>query len=132
LSLVPISHTEPLPNAEVVDRQNVRPPQLEDKQHLNGPPPDSAASGESIDNLLVGKRADFPRTGHGAIDGLGGNIADGGRLRAREAEGSQVSIRDRLQVFGPRESAAGESRQKPSQNTFSRFAVQLLVGHGPD
>ena len=57
---MPVGHPESLPDTEVVDGQNIRTPQLEDEQHLDGPPPDPAAGAQSVDDLVVGERADLP------------------------------------------------------------------------
>jgi hypothetical protein len=66
------------------------------------------------------------------IERLGGDVAQGRYLGARESEGSQIGIGNPFEVFGPRKTTAGESQQKTPQNRLGRLAMQLLVGHGSD
>src|SRR5437899_11909923 len=45
-------------NAVVPDRPHVEPTQLEDQEHLSGPPSDAAHNREARDDVLVGEPAD--------------------------------------------------------------------------
>src|SRR6266446_6747827 len=47
-----------LANAIVPDRPHVEPPQLEDQEHLRGPPSDTTDDRQAGDELLVGEPAE--------------------------------------------------------------------------
>src|SRR5437899_12968516 len=47
-----------LANAIVPDRPHVEPPQLEDQEHLGGPPSDTTDDRQAGDDLLVGEPAE--------------------------------------------------------------------------
>ena len=78
-----------LAHAVVGDRQHIGPAQAEDEQHLDGPGADAAHFGEALDDVGVGHFADGGVGGHGAVEGAGGQVAEGLDLVAGDAGGAQ-------------------------------------------
>src|SRR5437016_13866022 len=80
-------------NAIVPDRPHVEPPQLEDQEHLGGPPSDTTDDRPAGDELLVGEPAEAMER-DGSIHALRREIPDRGELPAREPRGAKLPGRD--------------------------------------
>src|SRR5262245_38870105 len=111
-------------HAIVSDRPHVEAAQLEDQEHLGGPPSDATDDREACDDLLVAEPADaVERTG--SIQDALGKIADGGDLASREPRGAKLSGRERQDGLG--REASVEQGDKPSMDRTRRGACQLLI-----
>ena len=64
-------------NSEIVHRPDVGPPQLEEQEHLGGPPADSAHRHQARDDLVVAEVVQVVR-GDGPVDELRGEVDDRG------------------------------------------------------
>ncbi len=53
-----------------------------------------------VDDLLVGQAADLGERGDGAVDGFGGEVAEGERFVVREAGGAELFVGGFEEVFG--------------------------------
>src|SRR6266581_8916593 len=71
-----------LPNAEVVDGENVGAAEAEDQKHLDGPGPDAADGNEAFDELFVGQFVGFFERRDDAFDGFLCEIFHGENLCA--------------------------------------------------
>jgi hypothetical protein len=77
---------------EVIDRPHVRPPELEDQEHLGGPAADPAHVRQPRDDRVVGELLD-PVQRHRAVDDLGRQVEQGGRLGGRKPGSAQRRLR---------------------------------------
>src|SRR5713226_4614760 len=59
-----------LPDAEVVDGENVRAAEAEDQKHFDGPGADAADGDQALDEFFVGELLGFLERGNDAYDGL--------------------------------------------------------------
>src|SRR5437899_4254372 len=71
-----------LPDAEVVDGENVRAAETEDEEHLDGPGPDAAHGDQAFDELFVGQFVGFFERRNDAFDCLFSQIFHGLNLCA--------------------------------------------------
>src|SRR6266581_2535310 len=71
-----------LPDAEVVDGENVGAAEPEDQKHLDGPGPDAADGDEAFDELFVGQFVGFFERRDDAFDGFLCEIFHGENLCA--------------------------------------------------
>jgi hypothetical protein len=69
--------------AEVADREYVRPVQVEHQKHVSGPGADALHRGELCDHVLVGQLVQSFEVEGAGVDVLG-ERAQGGRLRSRQ------------------------------------------------
>jgi len=59
---------------------------------VDGPDADAADLGEVLDDGLVGHAADAGQRGDGAVEGFGGEVAQGERLVGGEAGGAELGV----------------------------------------
>src|SRR6266702_1263891 len=74
-----------LPDAEVVDGENVGTAEAEDQEHLDGPGPDAADGNKAFDEFFVGQFVGFFQRRDDAFDGFLSQIFHGENLCAGEA-----------------------------------------------
>ena len=75
-------------DAEVADRQHVRPAEVEDQEHVHGPVAQALDRGQLLDHLLVRQLRDVVEVELAVLDVLG-QVAQVGDLGAREARRAQ-------------------------------------------
>ncbi len=68
---------EAFADAVVVDREDVGAAEAEDEEHLGGPAAYAADLSKVLDDGLVGHAADVFEVGDGAVEGFGGEVAEG-------------------------------------------------------
>ncbi len=113
----------------VGDGEDVGAAEAEDEEHLDGPDADAADLGEAFDNLLVGKAANLGEGGDGAVDGFGGEVAEGFGFGGGEATGAEHIVGSLEQVLGRRVEFA-EGGEQTLEDRGRGFAVELLVDDG--
>ena len=98
---------------------------------------DAADLGEVLDDGFVGHAADAGERGDGAVDGLGGEVAEGERLVGGEAGGAELlvgAVEDVLRAWGgmPRLRAVrrAEGFEQAAVDGGGGLAVELLVDDG--
>src|SRR6266571_7102662 len=80
--LLAVGDRPALPDAEVVDGENVGAAEPEDQKHLDGPGPDAAHGNKAFDELFVGQFVGFFERRDDAFDGLFSQIFHGLNLCA--------------------------------------------------
>ena len=123
---------DPLPEPEVVERQDIEASESEDQQHLDGPPTDAADRHELADELVVAQRFRFVAGRHDAGLRLRRDVADRQDLVARETDASQNCFVDRQNVRRGRKRIRREQRKKAVEDGPGGLSLQLLVGDRPD
>jgi hypothetical protein len=122
-----IGEAESVAHAEVVDRQHVRPAELEHQQHLHRPASNASHLRETLDDRIVVERFERGSIGHDAFVRLLRQVAQRGDLREREAGGAQRLLRCR-QHCGRRWKLAVTYRvDEAREDRVRRDAVQLLM-----
>ena len=89
-----------LADAVITDGQYVRTSQAEDQQHFDGPAADAANSAEAGDDFFIWHAADAGQGGYGAVEGLGGEVAESENFALRDAGGAELYLGGVEQVFG--------------------------------
>jgi len=104
---------EAFADAVVGDGEDVGAAEAEDEEHLDGPAADAAHLGEVVDDVVVGHLADGRQRGDGAVDGLGGEVAEGEHLVLREAGCAELlvgAVEQLLRGGVRRQRAVGDER----------------------
>ena len=127
-----VGQPEAVADAEIVHGQDVRAAELENQEHLNGPASDATRFGEPHDDFLVVQLGDVAGGRDGAVQGLGGDVADGGDLGEREAARADLGVGDAGQIFRAGKPPAGKEFFEAGEDGVGGGAVQLLVGDGLD
>src|SRR5229473_6449630 len=96
-----------LPDAEVVDGENVGAAETEDQKHLDGPGPDAADGNKAFDELLVGQFVGFFERRDDAFDGFLSQIFHGENLCAGEASFAERGLAKLQHFFRRRRAAVG-------------------------
>ena len=136
--------SESLADTVVRNGKDVGPSEAEHEEHFDGPDADAADLGEVFDDLGVGHAADAGERGDGAVDGFGGEVADGEGLVVREAGlaelfvgcGDEVfggGVRGEVQAGGVGVLAGngfGEAGEDSRVDGGGGFAVELLIDDG--
>ena len=120
---------EAFANAVVGDGEDVGAAEAEDEQHLNGPDPDAADLGEAGDDFFVGQTTDGGEGGDGAVDGFGGEVAEGFGFGGGETAGAEAVVGGFEQVFGCGVEFA-EGGEQAFEDGGGSFAVELLIDDG--
>jgi len=120
---------ESFADAVVGNGENVGAAEAEDEEHLDGPRADAADRGEALDDFLVGHAADGGEGGHGAVEGLGGEVAQGFGLARGEAAGAEHVVGSLEQELG-RGVEFAEGGEQAFEDGGSGFAVELLINDG--
>lgn len=66
--------------------------EAEDQEHVHSPGADAADGSEACEDFVVGEFFDFLHSGDDALDGFGGEVAEGGDFLAGETGGAKVFI----------------------------------------
>ena len=126
---------EAFADAVVVDGEDVGAAEAEDEEHLDGPAADAADLGEVLDDGFVGHTADAGEGGDGAVEGLGGEVAEGEGLVVGEAGGAELLVGAVEQVLGG-EVLVGcdrvEGFKQAAVDGGGGLAVELLVDDALD
>lgn len=94
-----------------------------------------------FDDGFVGHTADVFKVGDGAVDGFGGEIAEGEHLVFGEAGGAELFVRAVEYVLGGRMGSGacgferqyrGEGFEETAMNRGGGFAMELLIDDGFD
>jgi len=112
-----------------VHRENVRSPEIENKQHLGGPPFDAFDRGQLVENLLVGHPIAIVQGWDQPGHGLFRNSQDVRRLRAGLSGGTEDLGRHQENVRRGRKIFVAENRLEAREDRSRRGAAQLLVDH---
>src|SRR5436190_3976205 len=121
---------ESFADGQVVNREDVRPAQVEDQKHFDRPAPDTFDFGEARQDFGVGECVYFGEFWNGAGEQAGSEIANVSGLWAREpdaAQGFGISTKD-FACGG--EVAIREQRAEAAEDGFGRTAAELLIGDG--
>jgi len=126
---------EAFADAVVAGGEDVGAAEAEDQEHLDGPLSDSADLCEVVDDDVVGH---LPNTGEGgdsAVEGFGGEVAEGEGLVGGEAGGAEFGGRDVEDLLwsgvdGGERGHGLEARDEPSVDGGGSFAVELLIDDG--
>src|SRR5580658_881463 len=87
-----IGERKALAHAIVGDRKDVGAAEPEDEKHLDGPAADAAHLREVLDDVFVGHFLDGGERGHGSVERLGGEIAQGEHFVLREAGRAELLV----------------------------------------
>jgi len=129
-SALPIRDFEPPPDAQVVDGQNVRSPQIENQQHLDRPAADALDAGQPFNKFGIGQPVAFSERWHHPVDGFLRKVADVVRLGARQPSGSEP-VNIQLNDLGWRwERFPVEQGPEPFQDCPRGRTAELLVDDG--
>ena len=132
---------EAFADSVVVYGKDVGAAEAEDEEHLDGPAADASDLGEMFDDGFVGHATDVFEIGDGAVDGLGGEIAEGEHLVFGEAGGAELFVGafEELLRGGVGSGACGfechggrEGFNHAAVDGGGGFAVELLVDDGFD
>jgi hypothetical protein len=83
---------EAFADAVVTGGQDVGATETEDEHHLDGPLADATNLGEVLDDGFVGHFADARKSGDGAVEGFGGEVAECEGLVGGEAGGAELLV----------------------------------------
>ena len=97
---LPKGEGEAFADAVVVGGQDVWAAEAEHEEHLHGPFADAADLGEVLDDVGVRHAADAGEGGDGAVEGFGGEVADGEGLVVGEAGGAELLVGGVEEVLG--------------------------------
>jgi len=122
-----VGEAKAVAHAEVVDRQHVRTPELEDQQHLDGPASDAAHLRQALDDFAVAERHERRAVRHDAVFGLCREILQARDLRERQAHGAQFVIGPRDDSRRQRKLAVAAQRDEAPEDALGGDAVQLLM-----
>ena len=117
-------------NTEVVDRQHIQPAEREDQQHLDRPASDTVNLYKTQDQFFVVKAPRLRAGRDNSLACLGGDVAYGLDLVARETDRAQSRkmCRQHLVRFG--ESLARIECDEAAEYRLGGVAVELLVRDG--
>ncbi len=131
---------EAFADAVVVGGEDVGSAEAEDEKHLHGPLADAADLREVRDDVGVGHAADAGEGGDGAVEGFGGEVADGEGLVVGQAGGAELlvgGVEEMLgggvgEPFGEVVGVVGgaEGAEELAVNGGGGFAVELLIDDG--
>ncbi len=114
-------------DTEVVDRQHIQPAERENQQHLNRPASDTVNLDEAENQFFV-VEAPCPRAGRdNSFTRLGGDVADGRDLVARETDRAQARKMRRQHLVRFGEALVRIERDEATKDGFGGAAVELLV-----
>jgi hypothetical protein len=117
-------------DAVVVDGEDVRATEAEDEEHLDGPAADATDLNEVLDDGFVGHATDTGEGGYGAVEGFGGQVAEGEGLVVGEAGGTELFVGAIEKVLGGEVFVGGggvEAFEQAAVNGCCCFAVKLLI-----
>ncbi len=83
---------EAFADAVVAGGEDVGAAEAEHEHHVDGPDADAADLGEVVDDVGVGHAADAGERGDGAVEGFGGEVAEGEGLVVGEAGGAELLV----------------------------------------
>ncbi len=125
----PIGGTKSIPDAKIVDRQNIRTSQLENEQHFHAPTSDAATLGQTLDNFVVRQLAEHAPLWNHSIDGPSGDIVDGSDFSSRKTCRPQRCLRKPQDILWTRKPAFGNQGNESSKDGVCGFPMKLLVGN---
>ena len=118
----------------VAGGEDVRSPEAEDEHHFDGPLADAADLGKVLDDRVVCHAADTGEGWDGAVEGLGGEIAEGEGLVVGKTGGTQLgggAVEEMLRRGVNAEAAKGfEARDHACVDGGGGLAVELLIDDG--
>jgi len=121
---------EAFADAVVVDGKDVGAAKAGDEQHLDGPAADAPNLCQVLDDGFIGHAADTGESGHGAVDGFCGEVAEGEGLVVREAGSAKLLVGAVEELLGCEVLVGGEgveAFEQPAMNGGGGLAVDLLV-----
>jgi hypothetical protein len=126
---------EAFADAVVAGGEDVRASQSKDEEHFDGPLANAADLGEVVDDGFIGHAADAGQGGYGAVEGFGGEVAEGEGLVGGEAGGAELGRGDVEDLLGGGvdrgERGHGlEAGDEAGVDGGGGFAVELLVDDG--
>ena len=122
---------EAFADAVVVDGEDVGAAKAEDEEHLDGPFSDAPDLRQVFDDGFVGHTTDVGEGGDGAVDGFGGEVAEGEGFVVREAGLAELLVGavEEMLCGGVDADAADVMKafEQAAMNGGGGFAVELLI-----
>jgi hypothetical protein len=122
-------------DAVVVDGEDVGAAETEDEEHLDGPFSDAPYLRKVRHDGFVGHAANLSEGGDGAVEGLGGEVAEGEAFVMGEAGGAELLVGAVEEVLGGEVLVAGdgvEAFEETAVDGGCGLAVELLVDDALD
>lgn len=126
--------SEAFADGVVVHGEDVGAAEAEDEEHLDGPSSHAPDLRQVRHDVVVGHAADAGEGGDGAVEGFGGEVAEGEGLVAGEAGGAELLVGTIEEVLGGGVAANAadgvEAFKEAAVNGGGSLAVELLVDDG--
>lgn len=118
---------EALPDAEIVDRKDIRPAEAEDQEHLHGPSANPTNLGELVDDVLGFHSPDPCRPRKSPCDGVRCQVLDRESFCSREPSAADPIDRGGQNVRRSWPSLGGVERPETAKNCRRGLSGELLV-----
>ena len=118
-----IRESEPITDAEVIDRQDVGAAELEDQHHLDSPATDPTHSSQTFDDCEIFERNQRFPIRHDAFDCFRSEIFQCTGLRVRESNGAQRCVRRIDHLLRRRKGSAADVIDEALENIGGRGRV---------
>ena len=117
-------------HAKVINRQHVRPAELENQKHLDCPLADAAHRGEACNDFIVAQFGNNSRLRNSSVQSFSREIAQRRNFSPRKSSGANGVVVHSIEIFRTRKPASGKKFDEASQNRVRRRAIQLLMRYG--